>query len=90
MAWLLQQMKANVKKIRTDNGGKYMGSEFTRVCSKLGIIHETTSPYTPKYNGITKRHNRTLQEGPLTLQHDMELSGRFWVSVVDTVNFIKN
>ena len=65
-----------MKKIRTDNGVEYMGNEFKYVCSKLGIIHETTSPYTPEHNGIVERHNRTLQEGALTLQHDANLSNR--------------
>ena len=87
MAWLLHQKKADVKKIRMDNGEEYIGKEFAHICSKLGIIHETTSPYTPECNGIA---DRTLQEGALALQHDMSLSGKFWVLAIHTVNFIKN
>jgi hypothetical protein len=90
MAWLLRQKNANVRRVRTDNGGEYMGKEFTSICSKLGIIHETTSPYTPEHNGIAERYNRTLQEGALTLQHDSDLSSKFWVSAIHTVNFVKN
>ena len=90
MAWLLHQKKANVKRIRTDNGGEYTGKEFTLICSKLGIIHKTTSLYTPEHNGTAERHNRTLQEGALTLQHDADLPRKFWVSAIHTVNFIKN
>ncbi|GJV44929.1 zinc finger, CCHC-type containing protein [Tanacetum coccineum] len=29
---------------------------------KLGIIHETTAPYTPQQNGVAKRKNRALKE----------------------------
>ena len=90
MAWLLCQKKADVKKIRMDNGGEYIGKEFTHICSKLDIIHETTSPYTPEHNGIAKRHNRILQEGALALQHDANLSRKFWVSAIHMVNLIKN
>jgi hypothetical protein len=90
MAWLLRQKNANVRRVRTDNGGEYMGKEFTNICSKLGIIHETTSPYTPEHNGIAERYNRTLQEGALTLQHESDLSSKFWVSAIHTVNFVKN
>lgn len=79
-----------MKKIRRDNGGEYIGREFAHVCNKLGIIHETTSPYTPEHNRIAERHNRMLQEGTLTLQHNTELSGNFWVSAIHTVNFVKN
>jgi hypothetical protein len=70
--------------------GEYMGKEFKEICGELGIIHETTSPYTPEHNGIAERYNQTLQEGALTLQHESELSNKFWVSAVHTVNFIRN
>jgi transposase InsO family protein len=90
MAWLLRQKGAEVKRIRTDNGGEYMGKEFQHICGELGIIHETTSPYTPEHNGISERYNRMLQEGALTLRNDSGLSIRFWVSAIHTVNFVKN
>ena len=67
-----------------------MGKEFRETCEKLGITHETTCPHTPEHNGIAKHHNRTLQEGALTLQHDAQLPSKFWVSAVHTVNFVKN
>ena len=89
-AWLLRQKSANVKRIRSDNGGEYTGKEFQDICAKSGIIHETTSPHTPEHNGIAERYNRTLQDGALTLRHDAGLSGRFWVSAIHTVNFVKN
>ena len=90
MAWLIWQMKANVKRIRTENGGVSTWGVNLHTSAVSLIIHKTTSPYTPEHNGITVRHNRTLQEGALTLQHDAKLSGRFWVLAVHMVNFIKN
>ena len=90
MAWMLRQKGVGVKKVRTDNGGEYMGKEFQQTCGELGIIHETTSPYTPEHNGIAERYNRTLQEGALTLRNDSGLSLRFWVSAIHTMNFVKN
>ena len=90
MAWMLRQKRAYVKRIRTDNGGEYTGKQFQDICGELGIVHETTSPYTPEHNGIAERYNRTLQEGALTLRHDSGLSRRFWVSAIHTVNFVKN
>jgi hypothetical protein len=67
-----------------------LGKEFQDICAKSGIIHETTSPYTPEHNGIAEHYNRTLQERALTIRHDAGLSGRFWVSSMHTVNFIRN
>ena len=57
----------DIKRIRMDNGGEYMGKEFREVCEKLGITHKTTSLHMPEHNRIAKHHNRTLQEGALTL-----------------------
>ena len=67
-----------------------MGKEFQNICIESGIIHKTTSPHTPEHNGITERYNTTLQEGALTIRHDARLSGRFWVSTIHMVNFVKN
>ena len=79
-----------IKRIHTDNGGEYIGADFEALCKSHGIIHETTSPYTLEHNGIAERYNRMLQEGALTLQHEADLSPRFWVSRMHTVNFIRN
>jgi Integrase core domain len=90
IAWLKRQRGEDIRRVRTDNGGEYTGKEFEEVCAQHGIIHETTTPYTPEHNGIAERYNRMLQEGALTLQHDASLTNRFWVSAVHTVNFVKN
>ena len=90
IAWIQRQKKTEVRKVRTDNGGEYVRKEFKKICNDFRIIHETTSPHTPEHNGIAKRYNRTLQEGALTLQHDADLSNKFWVSAVHTINFVKN
>ena len=60
IAWIQRQKKTEVRKVRTDNGGEYVGKEFKKICNDLGIIHETTSPHTPEHNGIAEQYNRTL------------------------------
>ena len=37
-------------------------SPFVDVCAKHETIHETTTPYSPKSNGMAKQKNRTLKE----------------------------
>ena len=88
--WLKRQKGRDVKRIRTDNGGEYIGKEFKSMCENPGIIHKTTPPYTPELNGIAECYNRTLQEEALTLQNDADLSNKFWVSAIHIVNFIRN
>ena len=47
--------------LRSDRGGEYE-SPFVDVCAQHGIIHETTTPYSPQSNGEAKGKNRTLKE----------------------------
>jgi transposase InsO family protein len=54
MVWLKKQKRAEVKRIRMDNGGEYIGKEFEDLCSKHGIIHEKTTPYTPEHNAVAE------------------------------------
>ncbi|GKC33258.1 zinc finger, CCHC-type containing protein [Tanacetum coccineum] len=48
-----------VKTLRTDRGGEYYDPIFFQ---SVGIIHETTAPYTPQQNGVAERKNRALKE----------------------------
>ena len=50
-----------VKVLRSDQGGKYESPIFY-FYAPHGIIHETTTPYSPQSNGVAKRKNRTLKE----------------------------
>ncbi|KAL6335103.1 hypothetical protein AAG906_026483 [Vitis piasezkii] len=47
--------------IRSDRGGEHE-APFGEFCSKHGIIHQTTAPYSPQSNGVAERKNRTLKE----------------------------
>ena len=42
----------NIKKLHSDNGGKYEDSEFKRFCYLSGIKFSRTVPGTPQQNGI--------------------------------------
>ena len=43
----------------TDNGSCYRSKTFARACTKLGIKHITTKPYTPQTNGKAERFIQT-------------------------------
>ena len=49
------QLERKVKRLRTDHGGEYFSSEFSKFCVEHGIIHERTSPYSPQSNAIAER-----------------------------------
>ncbi|GKC61305.1 zinc finger, CCHC-type containing protein [Tanacetum coccineum] len=44
---------------RTDRGGEYMDTLYFQY---VGIIYETTAPYTSQQNGISERKNKVLKE----------------------------
>ena len=50
------QLDKKIKRIRTDGGGKYEKIMRDHLKS-LGVIHETTAPYSPDHNGVTERAN---------------------------------
>jgi transposase InsO family protein len=54
------QSGKKVKIIRSDGGGEYLG-ELTPFLKVMGIIHETTAPYTAQSNGKAERVNRTVR-----------------------------
>jgi len=52
-----------IKRVLTDNGNCYCSRDFREACSRLGIRHLRTRPYTPRTNGKVERFIRTLQDG---------------------------
>ena len=48
------------KFLRSDRGGEYFSSEFDFFCELQGVVHESSTPYTPQQNGLVERKNRTL------------------------------
>ena len=49
-----------VKRFRTDRGKEYDTLDLNNYIRSLGIVHETTAPYSPSSNGVAECRNRTL------------------------------
>ncbi|GKA73387.1 zinc finger, CCHC-type containing protein [Tanacetum coccineum] len=49
------QQGSLIKRFWTNRGGGYMDTMYFQ---SIGIIHETTDPYTPQQNSISERKNR--------------------------------
>ncbi|RVW58707.1 Retrovirus-related Pol polyprotein from transposon RE1 [Vitis vinifera] len=56
------QYNANVRVLRSDNGGEYQSSDLQKYMEGHGIIHQTTCSNTPQQNGVAERKNRRLLE----------------------------
>jgi transposase InsO family protein len=76
------QLERKIKRLRSDRGGEYFSSEFTKFCMEHGIIHERTPSYSPQSNGIAKRKNRTLTELVNVMLGTTGLSKEWWGEVI--------
>ncbi|KAJ9538049.1 hypothetical protein OSB04_030782 [Centaurea solstitialis] len=81
------QLGVPVKCLRTDRGGEYMDPHFFQ---SVGIIHETTAPYTPQQNGVAERKNRVLKEMVNSMLSYSGLSKGFWGEAMLTACYVLN
>ena len=79
-----------VKKLRTDNGGEYVLTEFESYLKKEGIEHQYTIPKTPEQNGVSERMNRTLVEKVRSMLVDSKLPHKFWAEALSTAAYLIN
>ena len=57
-----KEKDTKVKMIRSDRGGEFVSTEFTKWCTSEDIQRQLTTPYTPSQNGVVERKNRTIME----------------------------
>lgn len=84
------QLEFKIKAIRTDNGTEYCNSVFESFLTKCGIIHQTTTPYTPQHNGMAERMNRTLVEKAKCMIFYANLDKPIWAEAIATAMYIVN
>ena len=53
-AWLKTQHNYKIKALCSDQGGEYLGSEFSAYLKRVGTIQKITTHDTPEYNGISE------------------------------------
>ncbi len=82
--------EGEVKKMRTDGGGEYMGKEFTDVLLKHSIKHETSAPYSSHQNGIAERGWRTLFEMGRCLISESGIPKFLWPYAIKAAAYIRN
>ncbi|KAD3640743.1 hypothetical protein E3N88_29966 [Mikania micrantha] len=76
-----------IKTLRTDRGGEYYDPVYFQ---SIGIIHQTTAPYTPQQNGVAERKNRTLKEMVNSLLSYSGLNDGFWGEAMLTACYLLN
>ena len=84
------QLNKIIKILKSDQGEEYESNEFSQLCAKFDIIHQTTAPYTPQQKGITERKNRTLKEMVNSMHVSSGASQDLWGEALLTANYILN
>ncbi|CAL9026722.1 unnamed protein product [Prunus brigantina] len=84
------QFHAQVKVFRTDNGGEYVNNTLASFFRAQGIIHQTTTPFTPQQNGVSERKNRQLLEVARSLMLDMSVPHHLWGHAVLSAAYLIN
>ncbi|KAI4303367.1 hypothetical protein MLD38_039008 [Melastoma candidum] len=79
-----------VKRLRTDNGLEFCGSDFNEFCLKEGIIRHRTVVGTPQQNGVAERMNRTLLEKARCMISNAGLGKDFWAEAVNLACYLVN
>ncbi|GKB21284.1 putative ribonuclease H-like domain-containing protein [Tanacetum coccineum] len=84
------QLKVPVRRIRTNNGTKFVNQTLREYYEKVGISHETSVAHSPQQNGVVKRHNRTLIEAACTMLIYTKASLFLWAEAVATACYTQN
>ncbi|XP_019235589.1 PREDICTED: uncharacterized protein LOC109215923 [Nicotiana attenuata] len=72
------QFEATVKIVRSDNGTEFFNSQCNTLFDSLGIIHQSSCPYTPQQNGMVERKHRHILEVARALKFQSSIPKRFW------------
>ncbi|KAI3772173.1 hypothetical protein L6452_03354 [Arctium lappa] len=80
-------MNCLIKCLCTDRGGEYYDPVFFQ---SVGIIHETTAPYTPQQNGMAEWKNRVLKEMVNSMLFYSGLGDGFWGETMLTACYLLN
>ena len=79
-----------IKRVRSDNGGEYISTEFKEILLKHSIKHELSAPYSPHQNGTAERNWRTLFEMARGMLIESGLPKFLWTYAVMAATYIRN
>jgi hypothetical protein len=90
IALVERQSGYKIKNIRSDNAKEFTHGEFKEICTELGIVQQTSAPYSSASNGIAERVLRTIQESGKAVLHESGLSIGFWPEAFEYVAHTRN
>lgn len=90
LAYLKRQFNIIPKYIRTDEGKEFDNKKLRNILDRRGIILETTAPYTPEWNGVAERVNRTIMSKARSFLVNSGLPLTLWAEAASHAIWVKN
>ncbi|GJW21136.1 retrovirus-related pol polyprotein from transposon TNT 1-94 [Tanacetum coccineum] len=90
LTMIQRNLQAQVITVRTDRGTEFLNKTLHAYFKEEGIEHQTSTPRTPKQNGVVERRNRTLVEAARTMLSASKLPLSFWAEAVATACYTQN
>ena len=84
------QLSNKIKRLRSNRGREYESNPFNTFCEEHGIIHETTPPYSPKFDRVAERINITLKEIMKAMLVSLGASLNLWGEAILSACHIQN
>ena len=79
-----------MKFLRSDRREEYLSYEFGLQLKQCEIVSLHTPPGTPRHNGVSERHNRTLLDIVQSMMSLTNLPLSFWGYALETAAFTSN
>jgi transposase InsO family protein len=73
-----------IKKVRSDNESEFKNTRIDELYDEYGIRHQFLAKYTPRFNGLVKRKNRTLIDIARSMLSEYNVSHSFWAEAINT------
>ncbi|GJR70820.1 retrovirus-related pol polyprotein from transposon TNT 1-94, partial [Tanacetum coccineum] len=83
-------LKAQISKIRIDNGTEFKNEKLRSFYAKLDIVHHTSTARTPQQNSVVERRNHTLVEAARTMLIFSKTLEFLWAEAIATACFTQN
>ena len=90
IAHVERQQNRKLQRLRSDGGGEFLSNEFRKFLRRKGIIHEISPPYTPEYNGVVERHQRSINERLRVFMFEGKFPNHLWPELMKTAVYIFN
>ncbi|GJY80906.1 retrovirus-related pol polyprotein from transposon TNT 1-94 [Tanacetum coccineum] len=90
LTMIQRNLQAQVITVRTDRGTEFLNKTLHAYFKEEGIEHQTSTPRTPKQNGVVERQNRTFVEAARTMLSASKLPLSFWAEAVATACYTQN